>query len=51
VKKRCRLVAIYDTVGPIAEYEASNLDRAAKLSASGVRPPRRVGLFGQLAQP
>ncbi|MDQ3182095.1 MAG: class I SAM-dependent methyltransferase [Actinomycetota bacterium] len=31
-----RLVAIYDTVNPIAEYETFYLDLAAKLSASTI---------------
>src|SRR5687768_12217300 len=31
-----RLVAVYDTVNPIAEYEAFYLDLASKLSASSV---------------
>jgi predicted RNA methylase len=31
-----RLVAIYDTVNPIAEYETFYLDLAAKLSASSI---------------
>ena len=31
-----RLVAIYDTVCPIAEYETFYLDLAAKLSASSI---------------
>ena len=31
-----RLVAVYDTVNPIAEYETLYLDLAAKLSASSI---------------
>ena len=31
-----RLVAVYDTVNPIAEYETFYLDLAAKLSASSI---------------
>jgi SAM-dependent methyltransferase len=31
-----RLVAIYDTVNPVAEYERFYLDLAAKLSASSI---------------
>src|SRR3712207_9142716 len=31
-----RLVAIYDTVNPIAEYETFYLDLAARLSASSI---------------
>jgi hypothetical protein len=31
-----RLVAVYDTVNPIAEYQAFYLDLASKLSAASI---------------